>query len=159
MVGFSDGAIVSLLIAALYPERVKAVAALGAQPTINRQNTAGIRRWLLETPLSADWQKQLAELHGDPYWRALPAMYVEAQEALVEAGGELINDDELASIACPALIMHGARDRIVPAEYAHILHKKIRGSRLHLFDAGHPAHLRHPAEFTSLVLNFFAEQN
>lgn len=154
VVGFSDGAIVSLLLAALHPERVKAMAALGAQPTINSQNTAGIRRWLLETPLSEEWQKQLAELHGDPYWRTLPTMYVEAQEALVAAGGVLITDDELASIACPTLIMHGTRDRIVPVEYAHILHEKIRGSRLHLFDAGHPAHLRHPAEYTALVLDF-----
>lgn len=154
VVGFSDGAIVSLLLTALHPTRVRAVVALGAQPTINRQNTAAIRRWLLETPLSEEWQKQLAELHGDPYWRTLPAMYVAAQDALVEAGGVLITDDELASIACPTLIMHGTRDRIVPVEYAHILHEKIWGSRLHLFDAGHPAHLRYPTEYTSLVLDF-----
>lgn len=153
-VGFSDGAIVSLLLAALYPERVKAVAALGAQPTINAQNAASIRRWLLETPLSEEWQKQLAELHGDPYWHGLPALYVEAQYALVAAGGIVIADDELASITCPALIMHGTRDRIVPVEYAHTLHAKIPGSRLHLFEAGHPAHLRYPAEYTTLVLDF-----
>lgn len=154
VVGFSDGAIVSLLLAALHPGRVRAVAALGAQPTINEQNTASIRRWLLESPLSEDWQRQLAELHGEPYWRSLPAMYVAAQDALVAAGGVLITEDELASITCPALIMHGIRDRIVPVEYAQILHEKIHNSRLHLFDAGHPAHLRHPAEYTALVLKF-----
>lgn len=154
VVGFSDGAIVSLLLAALHPRRVKAVAALGAQPTMSLQDTEGIRHWLLETPLSADWQKQLAELHGEPYWRSLPAMYVEAQEALLKAGGVVITDAELAAITSPTLIMHGIRDRVVPVEYAQILHQKIRGSRLHLFDAGHPAHLRYPAEYTVLVLDF-----
>lgn len=154
VVGFSDGAIVSLLLAALHPTRVRAVAALGAQPTIDGQNTAAIRRWLLESPLSADWQRQLAELHGEPYWRSLPALYVEAQEALVATGGVLITDDELAAIRCPTLIMHGTRDRIVPVAYAHTLHEKIPGSRLRLFDAGHPAHLRYPAEYTALVLDF-----
>lgn len=154
VVGFSDGAIVSLLLAALYPARVRVVAALGAQPTIDAQNTAGIRRWLLERPLSEDWQRQLATLHGDPYWRSLPALYVRAQETLVAAGGVLITDDELASIACPTLIMHGARDRIVPVAYAHVLHRKIPGARLHLFDAGHPAHLRCPEEYRALVLDF-----
>ena len=158
VVGFSDGAIVSLLLAALHPSRVKALAVLGAQPTINRENTAGIRRWLLETPLSADWQQQLAELHGDPYWRILPALYVEAQEALVNAGGVLISAEELAAITCPTLIMHGTRDRIVPVEYAQNLREKIPGSYLHLFDAGHPAHLRHAAAFTSLVLDFFSPE-
>ena len=154
VVGFSDGAIVSLLLAALHPTRVRAVAALGAQPTIDEQNTAAIRRWLLESPLSEEWQRQLAELHGDPYWRSLPSLYVQAQDALVAAGGVLITDDELAAISCPALIMHGTRDRIVPVAYAHTLHEKISGSRLHLFDAGHPAHLRYPAAYTALVLDF-----
>lgn len=153
--GFSDGAIVSLLLAALHPTRVKVVTALGAQPTIDEQNVAGIRRWLLESPLSEDWQRQLAELHGEPYWLTLPAIYVEAQEALLAAGGVLISDAELASIVSPTLIMHGTRDRIVPVAYAHILHEKIPNARLHLFEAGHPAHLRYPAEYTTLVLDFF----
>ncbi|HEX7734079.1 MAG TPA: alpha/beta hydrolase [Ktedonobacteraceae bacterium] len=157
VVGFSDGAIVSLLLAALHPTRVQAVAVLGAQPTINAQNVAGIRRWLLENPLSEEWQRQLAELHGVPYWRTLPTMYVAAQEALVTHGGVLISDTELAAITCPALIMHGTRDRIVPVDYAHILHQKISHSRLHLFEAGHPAHLRYPAEYTELVLAFLRQ--
>src|ERR1700736_408847 len=96
VLGFSDGAIVGLLLAALHPRRVKALAVLGAQPTINTANVAAIRHWLLEKPLSAEWQAELATLHGEPYWRTLPAMYVAAQETLVEAGGVLISDEELA---------------------------------------------------------------
>ncbi len=156
VVGFSDGAIVALLLAALHPARVTSLVASGAQPTLSPQDVAGIRRWLLETPLSETWQQQLAELHGDPYWRTLPTMYVQAQEALVAAGGVLITDAELAAIAAPTLLMHGTRDRIVPVAYAHTLQEKIPGSRLHLFDAGHPAHLRYPAEFTRLTLDFLA---
>ncbi len=155
VLGFSDGAIVALLLAALYPARVKVVAALGAQPTINAQNTAAIRHWLVETPLSVEWQRQLARLHGEPYWRNLPRMYVEGQEALVAHGGIVISQTELAAITCPTLIMHGIRDRIVPVDYAYMLHKQISGSTLHLFDAGHPAYLRYPAEFIKLVLDFF----
>ncbi len=158
VVGFSDGAIVSLLLATLHPTRVAAIAVLGAQPTINAQNVAGIRRWLLESPLSPEWQRQLAELHGEPYWRGLPEMYVAAQEMLVSHGGILIQDTELAAITARSLLMHGTRDRIVPVEYAHTLHAKIPHSRLHLFDAGHPAHLRYPTEYTTLVTNFLAER-
>jgi len=154
VVGFSDGGIVGLLLAAHYPQHVTALAVMGAQPTINTQNTAAIRHWLLEKPLPEDWQAELATLHGDPYWRTLPSMYVEGQDALVAAGGIIISDQELASITCPTLIMHGKRDRIVPATYASILHEKIAGSEIVLFDAGHAAHLRCEQEYTSTVTDF-----
>ena len=158
VLGFSDGGIVGLLLAALYPQRVLALAVMGAQPTINAQNVADIRHWLLEIPLAEDWQKELAKLHGEPYWRSLPRMYVEGQEALVDAGGVIITDEELASIRCPSLIMHGKRDRIVPADYACIISERIPNSQMLLFDAGHAAHRRFEKEYTSAVMNFFLKQ-
>ena len=157
VLGFSDGAIVALLLAALHPERVAALAVLGAQATINAQDVASIRYWLLETPLSEERQAQLTQLHGDPYWRSLPQMYVQVQEELVAAGGILITDEELSAIRCPTLVMHGIRDRIVPVEYARIIHEHIAGSELLLFDAGHAAHLRCEREFTEGVMMFFNE--
>jgi valacyclovir hydrolase len=155
---FSDGSIVALLLAALHPQRVKALAVLGAQSLINAQDAAAIRHWFLEVPLSEEMQAHLAELHGEPYWRSLPSMFVTAQEALVAAGGILITNDELASIRCPTLIMHGVRDRIVPVDYAHIIHEHIPDSQLLLFNAGHAAHLRCEQEFTKAVLDFFRDQ-
>lgn len=155
VLAFSDGAIVGLLLAALHPQRVKAVAALGAQATINTENAAAIRHWLLERPLSEEWQAELTRLHGEPYWRTLPAMYVAAQEALVAAGGVLITDDELAAIRCPALIMHGVRDCVVPAEYSRIIAKRIPNARLLLLDAGHAAHIKCEKEYTEAVMQFF----
>jgi valacyclovir hydrolase len=155
VLGFSDGGITGLLLAALHPQRVLKLAVLGAQPSINTENVAAIRHWLLEKPLSEDWQEELAKLHSEPYWRSLPRMYVEAQEALVAAGGVLITDEELASIRCPALIMHGVRDRVVPADYSRYTHEHIPGSQLLLFDAGHAAHLRCEQEYTRAVMDFF----
>jgi len=158
VLGFSDGGIVGLLLTALYPQRVSALAVMGAQPAINAQNVAAIRHWLIEAPLSEDWQKELAKLHGEPYWRSLPRMYVEGQEKLVAAGGVIITEEELASIRCPALIMHGKRDRIVPVDYAHIISERILKAQILLFDAGHAAHLRCEKEYTSAIMEFFLDQ-
>lgn len=155
VLAFSDGSISALLLAALHPERVLKLAALGAQPSINAENVAAIRYWLLEKPLSEAWQAELAKLHGEPYWRSLPRMYVEAQEDLVAAGGVLITNQELAAIRCPTLIMHGLRDRIVPADYARYISAHIPGSQLLLFDAGHAAHLRCEQEYIRAVMEFF----
>src|SRR6266705_5054888 len=158
VLGFSDGGVVGLLLAALHPQRVSALAILGAQPSINAQDVAAIRHWLLEVPLSEEWQTQLAQLHGELYWRALPGMYVAAQEALVAAGGVLITREEMASIRCPALIIHGARDRVVPADYSRQIHKRVPGSHLLLLDAGHAAHLGCEEEYTTAVMDFFANR-
>jgi valacyclovir hydrolase len=158
VLGFSDGGIAGLLLAALYPQRVLGLAVMGAQPSINAQNVADIRHWLLEIPLAEDWQKELAQLHGEPYWHSLPRMYVEGQEALVASGGVIITNEELSSIRCPALIMHGKRDRIVPADYARIIAERIPNSQILLFDAGHAAHLRCEKEYTSAIMDFFLKR-
>ena len=157
VLGFSDGSISGLLLAALHPQRVQALAVLGAQPSINAQNVAAIRHWLLEKPMSEEWKAQLAQLHGESYWRMLPGMYVLGQQALVANGGVIISDEELASIRCPSLIMHGIRDRVVPSDYSRIIAEHIPNAQLLLFDAGHAAHLRCEEEYTTAVMKFFAE--
>ncbi len=144
------------MIALLDALQIEQVLVLGFS---DAENVAAIRHWFLEKPLSEAWQAELAELHGEPYWRSLPHMYVEAQEALVAAGGVLISEEELAAIRCPALIMHGKRDRVVPADYSRIIHEHIPGSQLLLFDAGHAAHLRCEKEFTEAVMSFFRGVN
>jgi valacyclovir hydrolase len=82
-------------------------------------------------------------------------MYVAGQEGLVEAGGVIITDEELATITCPTLVMHGSRDRIVSVDYAHTLHAHIPHSQLLLFNAGHSAHLKYKKEYTEAVMRFF----
>src|SRR5579862_9263331 len=101
VLAFSDGAIVGLLLAALHPQRVRSLAALGGQATLDKQDVAALRHWLCERPLSEEWQAELTRLHGEAYWRALLPLYVKAQEDLLAEGGVLISDAELASIRCP----------------------------------------------------------
>jgi len=154
IVAFSDGGIVGLLLAALYPKRVRSLAVLGAQARLELNDVTAIRHWLLERPLAEDWQKELAGLHGEPYWRSLPKRYVQAQEGLLATGGELIKKQELATIQCPTLIMHGKRDRVVPVAYAYELQEQIVNAQLELFDTGHAAHLRKVEEYNQAIMEF-----
>ena len=156
VLAFSDGSIVALLLAALHPQRVTALAVLGAQATVDEQDVTALRQWLLEKPLSEAWQQELTNLHGDPYWRSLLPLFVKVQADLVQSGGVLLTNEELAAIQCPTLLMHGKRDRVVRVEYAYRLHERISHSHLLLFDAGHAAHLRYEQVFTETVMRFFA---
>jgi valacyclovir hydrolase len=134
---------------------VGALAILGGQATVDQQDALALRQWLLEQPISEAWQRELTQLHGDPYWRSLLPLFVKVQEDLVHRGGVLITDEELATISCPTLIMHGKRDRVVRVEYAYGLHEHIPQSHLLIFDAGHAAHLRYERKYTDTVMRFF----
>lgn len=66
-------------------------------------------------------------------------------------------DEELASIAVPALIIHGRDDRVVHYEHALKLVALIPNSRAVLFNrCGHWAQLEHADEFNRLVADFIA---
>ena len=49
--------------------------------------------------------------------------------------------DELEKITCPTLIIGGAEDKIVGSEASYIMHEKIRGSSLYMYEGlGHAAY-------------------
>jgi 3-oxoadipate enol-lactonase len=66
----------------------------------------------------------------------------------------------LRALDLPACIIVGGHDLLKGARYARILHRAIRGSRLHvLAGAGHAATWEAPAEFNRIVLEFLAGQS
>jgi len=64
----------------------------------------------------------------------------------------------LDRISCPTLIVHGARDPLVPAFHPELLLKAISGARLRVFPEGkHNLHLRYFQEFNEVVTEFLNE--
>jgi pimeloyl-ACP methyl ester carboxylesterase len=56
-------------------------------------------------------------------------------------------------IGCPTVIVHGARDRIVPVYSSRVLHQQIPGSELVVLPrSGHCPQLDAPSEVAGLVL-------
>jgi 3-oxoadipate enol-lactonase len=65
--------------------------------------------------------------------------------------------EELRRLDVPACVIVGDQDRLKGPRYADILHRAIRGSRLHLLaGAGHAASWETPVEFNRAVLEFLA---
>jgi len=60
-------------------------------------------------------------------------------------------------IACPTLIVAGARDKLREPGYTDAFAPRISGSRVHVFpDAGHCANIEEAEAFNALVLDFLA---
>lgn len=154
VIGFSDGGIVGLLLAAEYPDLVRSLVALGAQSFIDQQTVEGARSWLPVEQLPEKVQAALARYHGEPYWRQLLVNYVDVMDRILAAGGEVVRG-RLGSIRCPTLIMQGEQDPYVALDHARILQAEIPGARLRLFPGcGHEVHREAEAEFNQVVLEF-----
>lgn len=158
IMGWSDGANIAAIMAAQYPDRVAKLVMFGGQAFLTAEDIAvldGLR------DISA-WSPHMAQALRAIYGDALDELwhrYVDGQEALFQAGGNLYRD-RLAQIRCPAFVLHGARDPLVPAFHPEAIHHGIAGSRLHIFPEGkHNIHARYTGEFNALVHAFLIEGN
>lgn len=155
--GFSDGAIVAMLVACKQIDLIRSLVVIGAQQTaFDEQSMETVRGWVPVDRLSKGFQEALARSHGDPYWRQLVAEYVDAAERICQSGGKVV-DDCLANITCPTLIVHGGKDPWGNLVNVENLNKSIIRSELAIFpDAGHEVQREQPEVFNARVLKFLS---
>jgi valacyclovir hydrolase len=156
IMGWSDGANVAAIMAAQGPAQVERLVVFGGQSFLTAEEITafnGIRK------ISA-WSPRAAEAMRAVYGEALDGLwdrYVDGQVALFETGGDLYRE-RLADIHCPAFVLHGALDPLVPAFHAQAIHRGIAGSRLHIFPEGkHNIHMRYADQFNALTHAFLSE--
>ncbi len=105
---------------------------------------------------SKEWCQQHADLVKQYVdWRVAhpqpPAAYNLQKGAVNTYGCE----DRLAQIKVPVLIVHGAKDRIVPVKNAHLLHEKLPQAELFIIpDSGHAAPIQRAEDFNATLVRF-----
>jgi valacyclovir hydrolase len=158
IIGWSDGANIATIMAATRPERVTRLVVFGGQSFL----TAGEIAAFNDIRKISAWSPRAAEGMRAVYGDALDALwdrYVDGQEALFAAGGDLYAA-LLAKVACPTLVLHGARDPLIPGLHPEAIHRGIAGSGLHSFPEGkHNIHLRYADEFNAIVLAFLTDRS
>jgi valacyclovir hydrolase len=71
----------------------------------------------------------MIEMYGEPYFRQTWSSWCRLfQEIYEKEGGDLCKED-VKTIKCPTLIIHGMKDAMVPFEHAQHLHKSINNSK------------------------------
>ena len=151
--GWSDGAIESLLLALTYPQRVARMAAWGGNAYVTQADIDAYET----TRCVSDWAPRAAApmraMYGDGF-QALWTRWCDAQQALLQAGGDLCRE-RLAEIRCPTFLLHGGKDPLVPLFHARFLQQGIPGARLHVFpDGRHDVHLYYAEAFNELLVEF-----
>jgi len=138
VLGWSDGGIDGILMALNCPDRVKKLAASGANTV---PDTTALSR------ADIDGMKQtVANPRSSAKEKALNQMMIDQPN---------IPYAELGKIKCPVLIMAGDRDMIKP-EHTFKIFQSIPGASLCIFpDSHHGVCIQHPELFNETVLKFF----
>jgi pimeloyl-ACP methyl ester carboxylesterase len=138
--GWSDGAVVALWMAILYPEWVRAVVVEAGHLYGRKPAHAFLEQYLLPASLSVEERTGLAQRHGEEYWPELSKRWAEMWLHLSDRGGDLYKG-QLTKVRTPTLILLAEDDLHIPAQEARDLAARIRGARLHLFpNGGHILH-------------------
>jgi pimeloyl-ACP methyl ester carboxylesterase len=175
--GSSEGAAMSLLFAATYPERTAALVLRSAYPRTMwapdypwGRTEDGYRREVdrdlglfrsreeaLEAVLSRGLQfedDEEAQQWVSYYrWSGSPG----AVEALALMNKEIDVRHVLPAIRVPTLVLHGGRDTIVPIEVARYVADRIPGARLVEVQAGHLATGRAALDMQAEIESFLTE--
>jgi valacyclovir hydrolase len=155
VVGFSDGGIVGLLLAARFPALVRSLVVIGGQAVLDDLMARAARKWLSPEHLPERWRAALARLHGEDHWPHLVRTYASGIQEIIRRGGVVVPTEALEHIGCPTLIAHGAADSLVPVHHAQWLAKNITGAELRIVPGGGHELLReHPEEMQETILAF-----
>jgi pimeloyl-ACP methyl ester carboxylesterase len=150
IVGWSDGAIIGLVMALRAPERTSRVFAFAAN-----MDPSGVRPDTDAHPVFARFERQAkaeyADLSPTPsgfdsFFKAINAMW--QTEPNYSAA-------DLARIATPVAIVDGDHDEAIKREHTDYLARVIPGARLVILpQASHFAMLQRPAVFNAAMLAF-----
>jgi len=150
VVGWSDGAIVSLVMALKDPDRITRAFAFGANmdPSGNRTDTQGNPNFVrFEVRAAADYARLSATPTGfAAFANAITRMW--DTEPNYKAA-------DLATIHVPVAIVDGDHDEAIKREHTEYLARSIPGAKLVIFkDASHFAFLQRPGAINAAVLAF-----
>lgn len=143
IVGWSDGAIIGLLLAAYHPERVKGLFAFGINTSLS-----GLKKGFERTPtFVAAFERAEQEYKKISRTPDEFSLFVQ-QISVLWARDPDLPDSLLSKIAVPVTIAVGSHDEAI--RYSHTRHivKSLPNSKLVVFDeASHFAPLQIPDEF------------
>ncbi|KAK0099161.1 hypothetical protein PV326_004320 [Microctonus aethiopoides] len=158
LIGWSDGAITSLILAAKNPQNVQKLILLAANSYISPEEMKIYKGIMNIDTWSERMRAPLLAMYGEDYFRKTWKAWVMAMMKLYEKNNGDICKKIVSQIQSPTMIIHGSRDVIVAAEHPIYLRENILNSKLKIFEnGGHNLHLRYHEEINKIILEFLTD--
>ena len=153
VLGWSDGGITGLILAARQPDAVEKLVAFGCNAYVSDADRACTRA----IKNTDDWSPRLREplevFYGKEGLKKLWFDFVEHYNKFDD-----ICKSDLPNIKCPVFLLHGDKDPMVGDEHFDYLVSNIKNIRTHRWpDGKHNIHMKYAKEFNELVTKFLSE--
>jgi valacyclovir hydrolase len=155
VLGWSDGAVVALLLAVRHPASVRTLVVVSGEAHILPQERDAWPALVDTSAWSEGALRRFIAEQGPANWPGILTRMLEGyNRVLAMRGGEIVRQ-RLGEIRCPTLILHGSADPTVPVSHAYELRDAIHGAELHVYpDTGHFPQREHADDFRTRVLRF-----
>ena len=155
VLGWSDGGVSAIFLAALYPESVEKMIVWGSNAYVDKEDIELFEK----TRDVSNWSQRMREAMEVLYGDSFPKLWSNWVDGMLATFERRKNGDlcmaEVEQVRCPTLILHGVKDAMCPQFHANYIHEKIKGSRmLTMEDGKHNLHLKYSTEFNKLVEDF-----
>ncbi|KAG7488344.1 hypothetical protein MATL_G00034040 [Megalops atlanticus] len=158
LLGWSDGGITALIAAARNPSLVNKLVVWGSNAYVTEEDLKIYNAIRDVSTWSERMRKPMEDMYGARDFAKIWEAWVDGISQFAQRPDGSICRELLPLISCPALIVHGEKDPMVPGFHPQYLLQHIHGSRLHLMPEGkHNLHLRFAAEFNQLVEEFLGD--
>ena len=156
VLGWSDGGMAALHLASMFPENVRQLVICGSNAYVTKDDIELYEKVRDISNWDAKMQNDLLRVYGQSL-QALWSRWIDAVTKILNDEGGDICMGELSKIKCDTLIIHGAKDDLVPSLHAHYLYEHITGSRLEVIEEGnHDLHLVYSDKFNKIVEDFLS---
>ena len=162
VLGWCDGGITAIYLAALFPDAVKGLVLWGSRVRYTEYELeiaeAGrdVKTWNPEHRLAFEGVYGDTSAHQS-IWNKFTDSVHATYEHLKDKNGELCTE-EMRQVSCPTLVLHGARDKITTLSQAQLIKESIPNSKLIVFDEGtHYVHKILSEDFNRTIESFLKE--
>ena len=154
LIGFSDGAEIALMMAALAPELVQSAFVWGVCGRMTPEMVNGVHQWLPVSDWGEDkaaWKAEIIAFHGEAQFVPMIEGWVAAADAILARGGDILFG-VAARIKCPVTIVHGRNDFGNPVPVVTALAALIPNCNFHLLEGvGHDVQFEVPDQLHRLM--------
>ncbi|KAL4716293.1 hypothetical protein ACJJTC_014773 [Scirpophaga incertulas] len=158
LLGWSDGGISSMILAAKYPEAVQKLVVWGTNSFILPHELAVYKKIRDINSWSKRMKEAMVSVYGEELFAKYWSQWVDCMVALYQTCDGDICSNMLKDIKCPTFILYGEKDPLVDKVHVSHLHTRITGSRIQLYPQGkHNIHIAYAEDFNKIVQDFLMQ--